>query len=179
MLLYDSNVVTHTQLHFEGSQYRASSVCRHFFKQPITQCPYTYLNILYLCSTKIYITLLSVLNHQKTLDGHVILMCSYMWGPFAITSMLKITSHLSAFYTVTIHFFQFMKFGSGVTFYKDQAKVKSGYHPSCTFCKINCYYLQAYFEKYLHLQACQFCYHGSPFKLRVLSFSQKSGPLTV
>ena len=26
------NVVTHTQLHFEGSQYRASLVCLHFLQ---------------------------------------------------------------------------------------------------------------------------------------------------
>ena len=38
------------------------------------------------------------------------------------------TSHFSAFDTVVIYFLQFMNFGSGVTFYKGQAKVKSG-HP--------------------------------------------------
>ena len=42
-----------------------------------------------------------------------------------------------------IHFLQFMNFGSGVTFYKGQAKVQNGYHPTCTFCKINFYHLKA------------------------------------
>ena len=123
------NVVAHTQLHFEGSQCRASSVCHHFFKQPITCCSAQVhiLNILYLCSTKIYITVPSVINHQTT-QLHLRAMYntySYMWGPCIITSTLKVPLAISAFYTVMIHFSQFMNFGSGVTFYKGQAKVKT------------------------------------------------------
>ena len=96
-------------------------------------------------------------------------MCSNMWGPCIITSMLKVhtISHFSAFYTVMIHVLQCMNFGSGVTFYKDQAIVKSGYNPTCMFCKINCYYLKADFEEYLHLANSVITVHHS--QLRVLS----------
>ena len=64
-------------------------------------------------------------------------------GSCIITIVLKVPLAIFLHYTVMIHFLQFMNFGSGVTFYKGQAKVQNGYHPTCTFCKINFYHLKA------------------------------------
>ena len=80
-------------------------------------------------------------------------------------------------FTVMIHFLQFMNFGSGVTFYKGQAKVKSG-HPLVRSAKsivTTC--------KQILQNICTFKLANSVImvhrsKLRVLSLSQNVGPLT-
>ena len=80
---------------------------------------------------------------MASLEGHVQYVQLHVGGMHHHLNIDSTTSHFSALYTVMIHFLQFMNFGCGVTFYKGQAKVKSGYHPTCTFCKIDFYHLKA------------------------------------
>ena len=85
----------------EQSQCGASLVYCHFFKQPITLCTSTYLNILYLCSTNSYITLPSVIDHQP-IQLHLRAMYNtynYMWGPCIITSTLTVPLAISPHFT--------------------------------------------------------------------------------
>ena len=116
-------------------------------------------------------------DNTASLDGHVIILCSYMWEPFTITSMLKVTSHFTVFYTVMIHFFQFMNFGSGVTFYKGQANVKSG-HPLVRSAKSIVTTCKQILQNICTLKFANSVITVHHSKLRVLSLSQNGGPLT-
>ena len=172
---------THTQLHFEGSQYRASLVCHHFFKQPITRCPSTYLNILYLCSTNSYVTLPSVINHQTT-QLHLRAMYntySYMWGPCIITSTLTVPLAISLHYTQSwfTSCSSFLAVESHST--KARQRSRAATIPPVHLTKsIFTTWKQSRFWKIFAPSSLPICYHGSPFKFKGAIIERKWRPLT-
>ena len=122
------NVVTHPQLYFEGSQYRASSVMLSFLQAANYPVPkYIFEYIIFMWHKNLHYTALcnKPPDNTASLEGHVQYVQLHVGAMHHHLYTESTTSHFSAFDTVMIHFSQFMNFGSGVTFYKGQAKTKT------------------------------------------------------